>query len=101
MRNSSSAAPAPTEPPLGVTSCCSPGIQFDDEDFSPEERQSETTRQLIWQKLLVRLRTEFSGTGMIHFEPGEIAVDYSIQQWSCKKGELDIRRRRISLLSIL
>ena len=78
MRNSSSAAAERSEPSRRVDSRRSPGIEFDDEGFSPEEWQSEATRQLIWEKLIVRLRTEFSGGGMIHFEPGEIVLDYSI-----------------------
>ena len=61
MRNSSSAATTVTEPPAGVTSCLNQGIQFDDQGFNPEERKSEATRQLIWEKLVARLRTEFSG----------------------------------------
>jgi len=78
MRNSSSEVAVVTELSAGGASRCGTGIQFDDEDFCPEERESEAMRQLIWEKLIVRLRTEFLGTGMIHFEPGEIAVDYSI-----------------------
>lgn len=39
------------------------GIQFDDERFSPEERRLEATRQLIWEKLMTRLRAEFPAKG--------------------------------------
>lgn len=63
MKNSSSAAALETEPSAGVTSCRGAGIQFDDEDFSPAELELESTRQLIWEKLVVRLRTEFSARG--------------------------------------
>ena len=71
MRNSNSAAAVITEPSAGVTLRRSPGIQFDDEDFSPEERQSEATRQRIWEKLAARLRTEFSEPGRVPFEPAK------------------------------
>ena len=41
------------------TTCLCPGIQFDDNNLSPEERRLEATRQLIWEKLVARLRSEF------------------------------------------
>ena len=63
MRNSGMEAVMVAEPSPGVTSCRDPGIQFDDQDFGPEERESEATRQLIWEKLVARLRTEYSARG--------------------------------------
>lgn len=77
MKNSSSAAAVEAEPE-DKTPYVYPGIQFDDEDFSSDERESEVTRQLIWEKLVVRLRKDISGSGMIHFEHGQKVLDYSI-----------------------
>lgn len=37
------------------------GIQFDDEDCTPEERRLEATRQMIWEKVLKRFKGELAG----------------------------------------
>jgi hypothetical protein len=31
------------------------GIEFDDRDWSPEQKQLEMTKQQIWEKLLARM----------------------------------------------
>jgi hypothetical protein len=70
MKNDGSAAAVLTAPPAETARLCA-GIQFDDEGFSPEERELEATRQIIWKKLVARSRTEFSGTGTIRFDRSE------------------------------
>lgn len=40
------------------------GIEFDDQDSTPEERRLEATRQALWGKVLKRFRAELSGKTM-------------------------------------
>ncbi len=58
MRTNSTAVQAEVAVKTSDTSCalCS-GIQFDEDDCSPEEQQLELTKRMIWEKLMARMGT--------------------------------------------